>query len=234
MAYQRKTERLGTELLNLSLPSLPERTTWLSPDGRGRVSLGPHLHDYPGKVRDRRPVVFIDTETTGLDTQKDVILSIACIVWQDGIVTDAEEIFLNPGSIWSEEAERIHGISREQAAEFPAPKEGLRKLTRILPENAVLAGHNVPYDRRMLESMIHRHDTPVPSGKNWLVSGLVSDTLIWAKRYGLPGKLEEALKAAECPVYKTHDALQDIVMTCNLWCRLMDAVARRRPHTIFY
>lgn len=230
MAYTRKMARSEKERRFLLPEMSPPRCYVPRGEFVGPFAFGPHCHAYPGREADmRRPVIFLDTETTGTDRERDVPIQVACIVWEEGVITRVEEIFLHPGNVWDEDAEKVHGITRERAMTFPPAGESLRRLAELLaahPE-AVLGGHNVVFDRDMLLAAFQREGLPAPLPET------LTDTMHWGRRFGLPGKLTDMVKAAGLPVFRAHDALDDIAMTLNLWLRLMDVVVQRGPRTLF-
>lgn len=216
--YQRKTERINIKSWELS--PLPQKVSWLFPDGRGELSFGPHKYGFEG------PFVFIDTETTGFDADEDAVLTIACLVWENGQISNRREIFLNPGTRrWKDAAVKVHGITKEEADRFPPATEGLKTLNDMLAaaQDAVFVAHNLPFDRKMLRGMYHHYDIDTPQ---LIESAPQFDTMIWCQRFGLPKKLGDAVKAAGCPVYRAHNAMSDIAMTCNLWGRFTEEIAK--------
>lgn len=67
----------------------------------------------------KRPLVMIDFETTGLNTQEDRIIEYSfCIVFPDGI-KEIKTGYLNPGIPISESSTLIHGIKDEDVSQSP-------------------------------------------------------------------------------------------------------------------
>lgn len=71
------------------------------------------------KLNLKRPIVFFDLETTGVDTAKDRIVEISMVK----VMPDGEEIVktrkINPGIHIPEEATAIHGITDEDVKDCP-------------------------------------------------------------------------------------------------------------------
>lgn len=71
------------------------------------------------KLNLKRPIIFFDLETTGVDTARDRIVEISMVK----VMPDGEEITktrrLNPGMHIPEEASAIHGITDDDVRDCP-------------------------------------------------------------------------------------------------------------------
>ena len=71
------------------------------------------------KLNLKRPIIFFDLETTGIDTARDRIVEISMIK----IMPDGEEITrtrrLNPGMPIPPEATAVHGITDDDVKDCP-------------------------------------------------------------------------------------------------------------------
>jgi DNA polymerase III epsilon subunit-like protein len=110
-------------------------------------------------------LIFIDTETTGLDL-KDRICAL-------GVIEDHATHFerINPGKKIPPEASAIHHITNEMVADAPSfgQSDIYEKLKALnTPEN-ILVSHNAPFDVAMLEK----------EGFTW--QGSIIDTLKCSK-----------------------------------------------------
>ena len=80
------------------------------------------------KLNLKRPIIFFDLETTGVDTAKDRIVEISMAK----IMPDGEEIVktrkLNPEMHIPEEATAIHGITDEYFKDFPTFSQVAKSL----------------------------------------------------------------------------------------------------------
>lgn len=117
---------------------------------------------------DRRPagktlvadlrILALDAETSGFDLRSDRMLSLATIpVSQRDIqLSEARSwIFYQKGAELNE-AVRVHGILPSETAEGQPEAAILREL---LPDlgGAVLVGHHINFDARMLDNALRRH-----------------------------------------------------------------------------
>lgn len=73
----------------------------------------------------KRPLVFIDLETTGLDRENDRIVQIALYKTSldNGFADEVYEAYVNPGSLISPASTAIHGITDEMVRDEPKFEE---------------------------------------------------------------------------------------------------------------
>ena len=93
-------------------------------------------------------IVFVDTETTGLNKQTDEILSIAAV---DGEGTVKMDEMFHPRhrKRWSD-ATKINGITPEMTIGKPILPEKKIEIENIFNDADVIVGWNLPFDLRML------------------------------------------------------------------------------------
>ena len=106
-----------------------------------------------------RFVVF-DTETTGLDTKQDRILSIGTIAITDKTlkVSDSFECYIKQ-DLFNPETVKIHGLLKEGTIEKMEEREAIIQfLTHI--KNAVLVAHHAAFDIAMFNEALKRLGLP--------------------------------------------------------------------------
>ena len=86
-------------------------------------------------------MAFFDIESTGLNVSKDRIIELCIIKVNPNGSTETKTWLLNPDYPISEEAESIHGISKEMIADKPTFKQVAKDIYRFL-NNCDLAGYN--------------------------------------------------------------------------------------------
>jgi DNA polymerase-3 subunit epsilon len=89
----------------------------------------------------KKPIVFFDLETTGLNTASDRIVEIALLKVHPNGTEDFKQMRLNPEIPISAEAQAIHGISNEDVANAPNFKHVAKELSKFI-EGCDLAGYN--------------------------------------------------------------------------------------------
>ena len=117
----------------------------------------------PAQAADRRPLreqrlVVLDLETTGLNTQRDQVLSIGAVVIEDGAIDfgqqfertlQCRELKLSPSVL-------IHGLGPNAIAAGSDPAEALLELMEYIGDSPVLAFH-APFDQHMLGRAVKEH-----------------------------------------------------------------------------
>ncbi|ACY13394.1 3'-5' exonuclease [Haliangium ochraceum] len=102
-----------------------------------------------------QPLVFIDCETTGLDPERHEILEIAAIRVHPQTLDEERELVLRVRPERLEDADpealEVNGYRRRAWADAVSLGDAMAELAPML-EGAVLAGHNVAFDRRFLEA----------------------------------------------------------------------------------
>ena len=76
--------------------------------------------------------IALDTETTGLDPEKDRIVELGAVLFEKGIPTNTFRSYVNPGIEISEEVSAINHISNELLQTAPAEKLIYPQLIRFL------------------------------------------------------------------------------------------------------
>jgi DNA polymerase III subunit epsilon len=103
-------------------------------------------------ITDQSFVVF-DTETTGLDTSKDHILSIGAVrVRHHNIdISDSLSIIIGHEGIQNASAATIHGIVKSKEHGI-TPNEAIEKFFTFVGSD-ILVGHHVAFDQQMINKL---------------------------------------------------------------------------------
>lgn len=112
----------------------------------------------------RGPLLGFDTETTGVDPQKDRIVS-AALVLRDRRRTVSRSWLLDPGVEIPAAALAVHGITtREVRLQGRAPAAALaqvaERLTAALTRGIPVVAFNAPFDLTILQAELARHGLP--------------------------------------------------------------------------
>jgi len=102
--------------------------------------------------------VVLDLETSGLNTQRDQVLSIGAVVIEDGAIDFSQQfertLFQRDHKLTS--SVLIHGLGPSAIAAGSDPAEALLDLMRFIGDSPVLAFH-APFDQRMLARALKDH-----------------------------------------------------------------------------
>ncbi|PJI84685.1 DNA polymerase-3 subunit epsilon [Yoonia maricola] len=101
-------------------------------------------------LRDLTFVVF-DSETTGLDPQKDDVVQLGAVRIVNGRVITSEtfDALVNPGRPIPAQSTKVHGITDEMVSDAPAFGV-VRESFQSYAADAVLVAHNAPFDMAFL------------------------------------------------------------------------------------
>lgn len=172
-----------------------------------------------------------DTETTGVDTSTDRIVT-AALVLRTPQETLVRTWLINPGVPIPVEASDIHGVTTEHAQEFgSAPEQALDEIAAEISQH-LLANHpvvafNASFDVSILKAELERHQLPtieerIGRAVSPVIDPLVLDRALDRYRKG-PRKLVDL-----CKVYGVedtgilHTADADVVATLDVLAGMMD------------
>ena len=105
------------------------------------------------------PLVFLDTETTGLNPRYgDRIVEVALARFQRGVMENFFVSLVNPRRPIGPGAARIHGITDDDVRDAPVFAEIVPQLCAELSETVIVA-HNAPFDLGFIanEFQLARH-----------------------------------------------------------------------------
>jgi DNA polymerase-3 subunit epsilon len=178
-------------------------------------------------------LLFIDTETGGLDPDRHSLLSIAMVIWEDKEIIESLEILINDGLLSvTREALAINKIDLEQHKQSAMPSalaiaETLKFINKHFPEpgKITLAGHNVHFDVNFLKSFFSKNNKDFSK----YFSHRIIDTSSILHYLYLAGKIkeraissDEAFQLFDIKVEGRHTALGDAIATAKLFNKLLD------------
>lgn len=167
-------------------------------------------------------VVVLDTETTGLDTKKDEILSIAAIkVKQNKILTsEGFEQFLKPSKAISEKSITIHNIRPCDLEDAADPLEAIDAFLHFIGSRT-LVGYYLEFDIAMLERYIKPWLGIRLPNKQVEVSALYFDKKITLIPQGnIDLRFDTIMQDLKIPNMGQHNALNDAIMTAMMYLKL--------------
>jgi DNA polymerase-3 subunit epsilon len=115
--------------------------------------------------REKMKLVFLDTETTGLNHQQHEIIEIAIVVIEDGVRTLQMEAKIFPKHIQtaSNKALEINGYCEEEWAHSAIHwDKNLSLEIRDILKDSMIVGHNPMFDMRFIEAACLRYSVKLP------------------------------------------------------------------------
>ncbi len=177
--------------------------------------------------------VVFDTETTGFNFATDRILSIGAITILDNqmYVKESFEIFLqqeksNPESI------PIHGIIKEHKYN-KVPEKMAVTIFSDYAKDAVLVGHHVGYDIKMINTALERHQLPTLKNEfidtNYLFkkTKVINYLLKNDKNYSL----DEVCQELNITTHDRHNAAGDAFLTAIAFLKILHKLAESKKIT---
>ena len=163
-------------------------------------------------------LVLLDTETTGLQYNRDEIIEFAAVAVEqrDGeamVVAEYDELVaLNPGGFVPPKIQELTGISTQDLREKGVPKTRVcRDIAEMIQGNTLLLAYNAHFDLSFLFYMLLRDGDPcILKGKDKL------DLLtVYKDRRPYPHKLCSAIEAygLSGKVVNSHRAVDDVIAT---------------------
>ncbi len=131
-------------------------------------------------IAGRQDVVFLDTETTGLDGSAEII-EIAVVDMAGRTLLDT---LVRPDSAIPPDATRIHGITNSMVASAPKwPQIHAQLLPHIAGRTVIV--YNADFDHRLVRQMNQRYRLNLPDG-DWQCAMLqyAQFAAVWHARYG--------------------------------------------------
>lgn len=171
--------------------------------------------------------VVIDTETTGLNPQRNRVIELAAIKIKNGQPVDIYETLVNPHRRIPDFIAKFTGINNEMTASAPGFSQVVDKLLDFMGQ-AILVGHNIPFDIRFLDYELHRLARPA------LLNETV-DTISLAVRLN-PGlrrpNLDRLAAMLDLPVKTRHRAMADASLTAEAFLLLLDKAHKQGYQTL--
>ncbi len=157
-------------------------------------------------------IVAIDIETTGLDPDKDAIIEIGAVRFNEKRVEDEWTTLINPSRKIPPFITQLTGINDHMVLEAPPIREVLTDLRQFVGDLSIL-GHNVGFDLSFLRNygLFRGNDTR----DTYEIAGVL---LPAAGRYNL-GALGQTLNI---PLPASHRALDDARVTCAVYRSLYE------------
>ena len=180
-------------------------------------------------------LVLFDTETTGLQYNRDEIIEFAAVVVEPGltepvIVQEYDELIaLSPGGFVPAKIEQLTGITTQDIRERGLPKTRVaRDIAEMVQGNTLLLAYNAHFDLSFLFYFLLRNGDPtILKGKDKL------DLLtVYRDRHPFPHRLTNAIDTYGLAgqVVNSHRAVDDVIATVAV----MKAMAEEKNDLMNY
>ena len=179
-------------------------------------------------------LLFIDTETGGLDEFKHSLLTIGLVAWEDGKIVDTKEIFISKEKYSCVQAAldvnkiNLDELREKGISEISAIKEIEDFCNKNFGNNKVtIAGHNVAFDVNFIRVMYKRNKAKYYLKFNYRTL----DTACIIKFLYIQGKFKDDISTTdkafeyfniEIDSDKRHTALGDALATAKLFTLLLE------------
>ena len=162
-------------------------------------------------------LVLFDTETTGLQYNRDEIIEFsAVVVEKEGVVQEYDELItLSPGGFVPQKIQQLTGITDMDIRERGIPKTRLcRDIGEMIAGNTLLLAYNAHFDLSFLYYLLLRDGDPmILKGKDKL------DLLtVYRDRHSFPHRLSSAIDTYGLAgkVVNSHRAIDDVLATVEV------------------
>lgn len=166
-----------------------------------------------------RPMLALDTETTGTDPETARLVQICLGLAMRPGQWRAFTTLVDPGVPIPAEATAVHGITDAMVKGAPAPAEAIRRLQQVAlvdaSEAEILVGHNIAYDLTVIEREAARAglgSADIHAGRS------VLDTLALFRRFDWTtgGRALGKLAERHGITFPAHDAEADALASLRI------------------
>lgn len=175
------------------------------------------------------PVAVLDTETTGLDCERDAVLSVGAVRCHGGRVYRSAvlDLLTNPGRRIPARSTAVHGITDAMVADRPPIAELLPQVLEFMA-GTVVVGHSIGFDLALLERAVKA------AGREWRPPPRLDILLLAAALSPDDQGFEIDHQAARMGINISgrHTALGDALVTAEIWVRLVSQLERRGIRTL--
>lgn len=177
-------------------------------------------------------IVFIDTETGGLDPRIHSLLSIGLVEWDHSEITNTKEILVNDGELnVTDAALAINKIDLDNhKVNAISPSKAIQEILQFIDwtgdqqDKITLAGHNVGFDIRFTRHLFESHDY---NFDDYFSHRSIDTSSILHFLY-YAGKIDtkivgssDAFNHFDIEVRGRHTALGDAIATAELFSRMI-------------
>ena len=179
--------------------------------------------------------VVLDSETTGLDTRRDKLITIGAVAVVDGEIRldDAFEAMCKLD--YNRASVTVHGITRDETRDALEEAEALAQFLDYLGDG-VIVGHHIGHDIQALNVAYERHAGFTLRNKSLdtmdLALHLNDDGAFAAGAMSTRFDLDGLCEMFSIPPHDRHTAGGDALITAHVFLRLLRAARRVGRRTL--
>lgn len=194
---------------------LTRQTTQLSDAQQQQLDGLPAAEPLNSRALNQQRIVVLDVETSGLNTKRDLLLSIGAVAIEHGAINFAQQfectlqrdgLKLNPSVL-------IHGLAPSEIAAGVAPADGLLAFMAFLGSSPLLAFH-ATFDQRMLSRAL-KQSLGYTLQHSFIDAAELAPMLCPNAGLGHAG-LDDWVKHFGLHVQQRHNASADALVTAEL------------------
>lgn len=174
--------------------------------------------------------VVFDLETTGFFiNQGDEILSFGAVAVQgtDVLIDQTFHEIVNPNRVVPEHIEKLTGITNDVAQKSVPLIDGLQRFFNFV-QKRVLIAHGTGHDKQFLNAALWK------TSRTSLTHRVLDTMMIakWLEPSRTDFELDLLLEKYDIPITTRHHALEDSIMTAQLWCKFVAIMEERQVLTM--
>ncbi len=164
--------------------------------------------------------IAFDTETTGLDPDRDRIVELGAVVFEKGIPTASFQSYVNPGICIPAEVSVLNHITDEMLAAAPAEKNVYPEFMKCLGDAAsgktLICGHVAAFDMSFLCNALNR--LGLPAGFRFVDTRQLATQIPELEHHSLAAVAEYF----EIPHEHAHQAKEDALTSGQILCKMIE------------
>ncbi len=178
--------------------------------------------DYLNKKIYEAKYIVIDTETTGINSKKDAILSIAAIKIKNFRIVNIYNTFIDAGTKIPEESKKFHNIEDYHLKDKPKIDEILPDLIKFIGPDAVIVGHHIKFDYDIINREIEKHfgtklfNPTIDTGHIYRYLNKIDDSV----------SLDTIVEKYLSKVIDRHSALGDALATAEVFIKMIQQLGK--------
>lgn len=172
-------------------------------------------------------IIFLDTETGGLNPNENSLLSIGLAIWEDGEIKEKKEFFIKEENYnVTKKAMEINNIDIDYLKINGMEKKEIKKeIKNIVKSNfkdkAILAGHNINFDISFFKKIFTENEFSELFSYRTIDTASIIKYISIKKKIPL-NSLDDIINYYKLPINDRHTALADAVLTAKVFTKLLE------------